>query len=69
MTNEQDDYPIAFNTGLKIVRVRWNTNGNVLAVSGVIQKGYEKRAVVNFYNNIGDHLRTLRVPSQSGIIE
>ena len=69
MTNEQDDYPIAFHTGLEIVRVRWNPNGNVLAVSGILTDNYEKRAVVNFYNNIGDHLRTLRVPSQSGVIE
>lgn len=38
-------------------------------MSGVLQDGYEKKAVVNFYNNVGDHLRTLRVPSSSGIIE
>ncbi len=69
MRNEQDDYPIAFHTGLQIVCVRWNTNGNVLAVSGVLTDGYEKRAVVNFYSNTGDHLRTLRVPSSSGVIE
>lgn len=69
MNHEQDDYPIAFHTGVQIVCARWNPNGNVLAVSGVVTEGYEKRAVINFYNNIGDHLRTLRVPSTSGIIE
>lgn len=68
MNHEQDDYPIAFDTMLTIQCVRWNPNGNILAVSGVQVDGYEKKAVVNFYNNIGDHLRTLRVPSTSGVI-
>jgi WD repeat-containing protein 35 len=68
MRDEQDDYPTALSTGLHIKCVRWHPNGNILAVSGVMTEGYDKKAVVNFYNNIGDHLRTLRVPSQSAVI-
>lgn len=68
MKDEQDDYPIVLNTGVQIECVRWNPNGNILAVSGIIHDGQAKRAVVNFYSNIGDHLRTLRVPSDSGVI-
>lgn len=68
MRDEQDDYPFVLNTRIQIVCVRWNPNGNILAVSGILSDGYEKRPIVNFYSNIGDHLRTLRVPSQSGVV-
>jgi hypothetical protein len=34
MKNETDDNPILFDTGMKVTSIKWNPNGNVLAIAG-----------------------------------
>ena len=64
-----DDQPILVDTGMFIKTVKWNPNGNVLAVSGSLMEQDEgNKAVVQFYNPFGAHLRTLRVPSYTGVV-
>lgn len=68
MKNETDDNPILIDTGMYIKAVRWNPNGNVLAVGGSMLEGSDKKGVVQFYNAQGHHLRSLRVPSSNGVV-
>jgi len=64
-----DDRPILVDTGMFLKGARWNPNGNVLAVYGSLIEGTEgNKGVVQFYSNYGQHLRTLRVPSYSGMV-
>ena len=70
MRSEVDDQPLLLDTGMAITQCRWNCslNGNVLAVAGSLLDGGEQKGAVQFYNPLGHHLRTLRVPSQSGVV-
>jgi hypothetical protein len=82
MTSETDEKPILIDTGLRTqsdrpglygMPVLWNSNGSVLAVSGVSSKkgpdGVKEVSQVQFYDWTGHHLRTLKVPGNgvSGI--
>jgi WD repeat-containing protein 35 len=69
MKSETDDQPVIIDTGMVIVQARWNPNGNVLAVGGSMMEGGDQKGAVQFYTPDGHHLRTLRVPSQSGIVK
>mmetsp|Transcript_1346 Transcript_1346/g.3417 ORF Transcript_1346/g.3417 Transcript_1346/m.3417 type:complete len:1179 (-) Transcript_1346:299-3835(-) len=79
MVSEDDEKPILIDTGLRTPQdkpglygmpVLWNSNGSVLAVSGVSTKkgpdGVKEVSQVQFYDHCGHHLRTLKVPG-SGI--
>lgn len=69
MKKLQDTRPYLVDTGMFIKSAKWNPNGNVLAVCGSIQEaGGEAKGVVQFYSSKGQHLRSLRVPGQSGIV-
>lgn len=61
MKHDKDDEPILIDTTMKITSVRWNPAGTIFAVSGGQQEGNESKAVVQFYNNQGAHLKTLKV--------
>jgi WD repeat-containing protein 35 len=64
-----DDKPILIDTGMFIKNVKWNPNGNVLAVAGSLVDGPEgNKGVVQFYSPVGGHLRSLRIPSYTGIV-
>ncbi|KAL3151657.1 hypothetical protein ABBQ38_012645 [Trebouxia sp. C0009 RCD-2024] len=66
MTDELDDTCLVINTGMQVSNIKWNSNGSVLAVSGVIANSNSPAAaVVQFYSCYGQHLRTLRVPGSS----
>lgn len=60
--------PILIDTGLTLNGVAWNPFGSILAVCGaqdIVDRGDGERRRVNqiqFYDNSGNHLRTLRVP-------
>eukprot|EP01063_Lacrimia_lanifica_P003469 TRINITY_DN1185_c0_g1_i1.p1 TRINITY_DN1185_c0_g1~~TRINITY_DN1185_c0_g1_i1.p1 ORF type:complete len:1246 (+),score=479.60 TRINITY_DN1185_c0_g1_i1:153-3890(+) len=71
MRNEADDRPILIDTGMKAHKIKWNCQGNVLAIGGtqsisLPDGGKKDLQVVQFYSNTGQHLRTLKVPG-SGI--
>lgn len=69
MKNLTDKRPYLVDTGMFVKGCKWNPNGNVLAVFGSsAENGGEPKGVVQFYNNKGQHLRTLKVPGQSGIV-
>lgn len=69
MRNMTDDAPILVDTGMFIKHVKWNPNGNVLAVSGSsIEEVEGQKSCVQFYNAFGVHLRSLRVPSFTGMV-
>ena len=69
MRNMTDDSPILVDTGMFIKHVKWNPNGNVLAVSGSsIEEVEGHKSCVQFYNAFGVHLRSLRVPSFTGMV-
>lgn len=63
MRHEKDEVPILIDAVMKISQVAWNPSGNIFAVSGSVQEGSEYKAVVQFYSNTGNHLKTLRVPN------
>ena len=69
MRNLDDRKPYLIDTGMFIRHIKWNPNGNVLAVCGAITEGgAEQRGCVQFYSSRAQHLRTLRVPGQSGLV-
>jgi len=63
MRGESDEKAVLIITSLRTTWIKWNTSGTVLAVAGsqVTSDGRES-SMVQFYSNIGQHLRTLRVP-------
>jgi len=61
MKNERDESPILIDTVMTISCIRWSPNGSMFGVGGCAKEKDEVRAVVQFYTNTGDHLRTLRV--------
>lgn len=69
MRSLTDDSPTLVDTGMFVKAVKWNPNGNVLAVCGSLMDGSEgSKGVVQFYNAFGIHLRSLRVPSYTGMV-
>ena len=69
MKNLTDESPILIDTGMFIKAAKWNPNGNVLAVCGSLIDGDEgNKGVVQFYSPQGVHLRSLRVPSVTGVV-
>jgi WD repeat-containing protein 35 len=69
MRKETDDRPILVDTGMQIKSVKWNPNGNVLAVAGSYSdQSTDGKGTVQFYNAYGVHLRSLRVPGTSGVV-
>eukprot|EP00756_Hemistasia_phaeocysticola_P065639 Hpha_TRINITY_DN8695_c0_g1::TRINITY_DN8695_c0_g1_i1::g.168905::m.168905/K19674/WDR35, IFT121; WD repeat-containing protein 35 len=71
MRTEMDDKPTLIDTGMKTTKIKWNQQGQVLAIGGTQSAtgaAGEKKDVsmVQFYNAQGQHLRTLKVPG-SGI--
>ncbi|CAD8136286.1 unnamed protein product [Paramecium pentaurelia] len=61
MKNDKDESPILINTDMTVSSVRWSPNGSMFAVAGSLKEKDDQRAVVQFYSNMGDHLKTLRV--------
>jgi len=67
MRQENDEKAVLIDTGLRASKIKWNTSGTVLAVAGSQTTGELREAsMVQFYSNMGQHVRTLRVPG-SGI--
>lgn len=55
MTDELDDTCLVINTGMQVSNIKWNSNGSVLAVSGVIANSNSPAAaVVQFYSCYGE---------------
>lgn len=69
MKSPTDDNPRIVDTGMFIKSVKWNPNGNVLAIAGSSLEDTEGgKGVVQFYNSQGQHLRNLKVPSYTGVV-
>lgn len=60
----QDMKPFRFETEFsEISQAEWNQTGDMIAVSGMIPEGGERRDYVIFYSAIGEVLKILRVPT------
>lgn len=69
MKNLTDESPILIDTGMFVKSTKWSPNGNVLAVAGSLIDGPEgTKGTVQFYSALGQHLRSLRVPSYTGMV-
>ena len=69
MKNLTDEQCLVVDTGMLIKSIKWSPNGNVLAVAGSLLDAPENnKGVVQFYNNMGAHLRSLRVPTFTGLV-
>ena len=69
MKSLTDDKPICIDTGMLIKSCKWSPNGNVIAVAGSLLDAPENnKEIVQFYNAMGAHLRSLRVPTFTGLV-
>ncbi|XP_069691691.1 WD repeat-containing protein 35 isoform X2 [Periplaneta americana] len=66
MRGENDDLPVLIDTGMTAVCCRWNHNGSVIAVTGVMQLAGDHKDcnVIQFFTPFGEHLRTLKIPGR-----
>ncbi|KAI8852268.1 hypothetical protein BC829DRAFT_440972 [Chytridium lagenaria] len=69
MRDDKDTAPLIIDSNMKYLKLKWNTNGSILAVSGVqfarSSQGEEKEvSVVQFYDPFGQYLRSLKVPGK-----
>lgn len=62
MKHENDENPLIIDTGMTVSCSSWNNTGKILAVSGSLSS---KGGVVQFYTNVGVHMRTLVVPDSA----
>lgn len=68
MKKETDDRPILIDTGMTIKTAKWNPNGNVIAIGGSMLENSDGKGVVQFYNAYGVHIRSLKVPGNTGTV-
>ncbi|KAJ9582947.1 hypothetical protein L9F63_022708, partial [Diploptera punctata] len=66
MRGENDDIPILIDMNMTAVCCRWNHNGSVIAVTGVMQLPGDNKEynVIQFFTPFGEHLRTLKIPGR-----
>ncbi|KAJ3413661.1 WD repeat-containing protein 35 [Chytridiales sp. JEL 0842] len=69
MKDEKDLAPLILDTNLRYLKLKWNNNGSILAISGAQYargpQGDEKEvSVVQFYDPFGQLLRCLKVPGK-----
>ncbi|KAH8855133.1 WD repeat-containing protein 35 [Schistosoma japonicum] len=64
MRSHDDTDPVLLNTGIQIACSSWNEDGSMLAVAGAHVSNEHNINVVQFYNPLGDHLRTLCLPGK-----
>ena len=62
MKHENDENPIVIDTGMTVSCSAWNNTCKILAISG---SQLSKGGVVQFYTNLGVHMRTLAVPDSA----
>ena len=70
MRSDSDDRPVLIDTQLRCTALKWDPQGQVLAVAGMQAQtqglgGDREAGIVQFYASSGQHLRTLRVPGNS----
>lgn len=53
MRKENDEIPILVDTGMHIKCVKWNPNGNVLAIVGSLIENSDGKGIVQFYSAYG----------------
>ena len=55
MKDELDDTCLVINTGMQVSSIKWNSNGSVLAVSGLLSNNTgPAAAMVQFYSHSGE---------------
>ncbi|KAI8896383.1 WD repeat-containing protein 35-like protein [Globomyces pollinis-pini] len=69
LRNQKDTKPIKFDTTMKFIKMQWNVNGSILAISGIQfiknNQGEEKETcMVQFWNPYGHFLRSIKVPGK-----
>ena len=69
MKNNKDDDPVAVDTSMVLSKIKWNPTGTIIAVAGCSLEYEEKRAVVKFFDNKGNHLKNLRVPNAETVTD
>jgi WD repeat-containing protein 35 len=70
MRSDSDDKPVLIDTQLRCTGLKWDPNGQVVAIAGMQTQSQGMAAdrevgVVQFYAPTGQHLRTLRVPGNN----
>ncbi|CAE8633546.1 unnamed protein product [Polarella glacialis] len=70
MRSDSDDKPVLIDTQLRCTGLKWDPNGQTVAIAGMQTQSQASAAdrevgVVQFYAPAGQHLRTLRVPGQN----
>jgi WD repeat-containing protein 35 len=68
MRSETDKEPVLIDTGMLIKNVKWSPNGDLIAVCGAMLENSDGKGIVQFYSPSGQHLRTLKVPGTSGVV-
>lgn len=69
LRNQRDNDPIKIDTGMKNLKMQWNVNGTLLAISGIQfarnSQGEEKETcLVQFWSPFGKFLRSIKVPGK-----
>nr|KAJ3420687.1 WD repeat-containing protein 35 [Polyrhizophydium stewartii] len=69
LRDDKDAKPVLIDTNMKSLKMKWNVNGTILAVSGLQfvknSQGEEKETcVVQFWTPTGQFLRSLKVPGK-----
>ena len=54
MSREDDSAPIILETGIRVVSLKWNDNGSILAVAGFETSGDKTHNLVYFYSPWGE---------------
>mmetsp|Transcript_3004 Transcript_3004/g.7686 ORF Transcript_3004/g.7686 Transcript_3004/m.7686 type:complete len:1249 (+) Transcript_3004:101-3847(+) len=68
MRSDSDDKPVLIDTQLRCTVLKWDPNGQVVAIAGMQSHGQgtdREVGIVQFYAPAGQHLRTLRVPGNN----
>ena len=69
LRNQRDKNPIKFSAEMTNMNIKWNSNGSILAISGIQilpgKDGGEKEScVLQFWNPFGDLLRSIKIPGK-----
>lgn len=66
MKHEFDETPVLISTKMTIMSAKWCHDGSVFAIAGSQKVSNQDKEVncIQFYNPMGEHLRTLKVPGK-----
>lgn len=69
MRDDKDDDPYAVDTSMILKKISWNPTGTILAAAGSSLEFEEKRGIVKFFDDKGNHLRNLKIPNYETVTD